>query len=309
MCVYLCSRDSHSLTVLARGLHVTTDVVILSIFCRSKDFRPAYDRLHEIRALVPQGTPYLACTATVTRSIQEEVVKSLEMSGCEYISTSPDRPNIFYEVRARSAIEEDMQTVLESLKVCKAKAPRVVIYCQSLNTCADLYAHFHYELGDDGYIPAGAAQISDNRIFAVFHANTPTHIKELVLKSITEQDGIVRVVFATVALGMGVNLHSTNTTIHYGGPQSLDDYFQESGRAGRSGDNARSIVYWKPADCPLRKQLISTRDHEVASVRLYLENTTVCRRKWLLDHFDPLCAKPGIDPSMCCDVCANITET
>ncbi len=114
--------------------------------------------------------------------------------------------------------------------------------------------------------------------------------------------------FATVALGMGVDLQS-NTTIHYGAPQSLDDYFKESGRAGRSGDYARSTVYWKPADCPLRKQLLSTCDHEEASDRMYLENATVCRRKWLLDHFDPLCVKPGCDPNMCCDVCANLLQT
>ncbi len=151
-------------------------------------------------------------------------------------------------------------------------------------------------------------QVSDNRLFAMFHATTPQHNKDVVLKSMTQPDGVVRIVFATVALGMGVNLRNVNTVIHYGAPQSIDDYFQESGRGGRSGDHACSIVYWKPIDCPLRKELISTRDNEVACVRRYLENTTVRRRKWLLVHFEPMCAKPGREPSKCCDICACVEK-
>ena len=153
---------------------------------RSWDFRPAYGRLHEIRALVPQGTPYLACTATVTRSIRQEVVNSLEMVGCEFISVSPDRPNIFYEVRVRTDIETDMQMLLDSLKKYKASAPRAIVYCRSLNTCADLYAHFHYDLGKNSYYPPGADQVSDNRLFAMFHANTVQHNKDIVLKGMTQ---------------------------------------------------------------------------------------------------------------------------
>ena len=47
-----------------------------------------------------------------------------------------------------------------------------------------------------------------------------------------------------------------------------------------------STIYWKPADCPVRKQPVTLRDHELIAVRRYVENVTVCRRKWLLDHFD-----------------------
>ena len=65
----------------------------------------------------------------------------------------------------------------------------------------------------------------------------------MIPKSLTKPDGVVRVVFATMALGMGVNLRDVNTIIHYGSPQSIDDYFQGSGRGGRSGQPARSIAY------------------------------------------------------------------
>ena len=226
------------------------------------------------------------------------------MVDCEFISTSPDRPNIYYEVRPHTEIETDLKTVICSLKERKNRAPRVVIYCRTLDICADLYAHFHYELGDDSYYPPGSHKISDNRLFGMFHANTPQYNKEVILESLTQPDGIVRAVFATVALGMGINLRDVNTIIHYGGTQSIDDYFQESGRGGRSGQSARSIVYWKPIDCKVRKEPSSTRDHEVAAVRQYLENETVCRRQWLLHYFDSSCTSDVKDPKACCDVCA-----
>lgn len=260
-----------------------------------------------MRALVPKDTPFMACTATVTQKVRHEVMSSLEMiaSGCEFVSTSPDRPNIFYEVRPRTDVDTDLKFVINSLREQKVNAPRVIVYCRSLDTCANLYAHFHYELGDESYFPPGSDRISTYRLFGMFHANTPEHNKEVILKSLRESNGVVRVVFATVAMGMGINLKDVNLILHYGAPQSIDDYFQESGRGGRSGEHARSVVYWRPTECPIRKELSSTRDHEVAAVRQYLQNESVCRRQWLLDYFEPSCANPGKDPSTCCDVCAK----
>ena len=99
-----------------------------------------------------------------------------------------------------------------------------------------------------------------------------------------------------------MDLQGVNTIIHYGAPSSIEDYFQASGQAGRSGDSARSIVYWTPTDCPRRKDPSTPHHHEVNDVRAYLKNTAVCRRKWLVEHFDPVNAKQGKDPLSCCDV-------
>ena len=116
-----------------------------------------------------------------------------------------------------------------------------------------------------------------------------------------QSDGVVRIVFATIALGMGVNLR-VNTIIHYGAPRSIDDYFQESGRGGRTGNYA---VY-----CVLDTIGLSTKERSQirTAVTRYLENVTMCRRQWLLDYFDPICTKPGLVPSKCCDICATKTE-
>ena len=104
---------------------------------------------------------------------------------------------------------------------------------------------------------------------------------------------------------MGVNTKEVKLVIHYGAPHSIDDYFQESGRGGCSGDNACSVVFWKPSDCPVKKEPKCLHDRELIDVRKYLENATICRRKWLLEFFNPYCAKSGDDKLLCCDVYAN----
>ena len=178
------------------------------------------------------------------------------------------------------------------------------MYVTSLNTCADLYAHFHWELGSSSYYPEGAPQVPANRLFGMFHSDTPQHNKDFILRSLKEPGGVVRVVLCTVSLGMGVDLKGVNSIVHYGAPQSLEDYFQESGRGGRQrGDRANSVVYWKPVDCPVRKEPSTQREHEVIEVRNYLESTSECRRVILLAYFDPSLAKRGQDPSRCCDIC------
>ena len=220
------------------------------------------------------------------------------MSDCTEVTASPDQPDIYYEVKPRTDIDTASRYTLREKTV---HAPRVLVYCQSLDTCADLYAHFHYELGDASYYPQDSPHLSDYRLFGMFHAGTTRYNKDVILKSLLDPDRIVRVVFA---LGMGIDLKDVNNAIHYGAPQSLENYFRESGRGGRSGGDAVSTVYWKPVDCPVRKQPVTLRDHELITVRKYVENVTACRRKWLLGYFD---IQFDGKPSRCCDNCSNRT--
>ena len=90
-----------------------------------------------------------------------------------------------------------------------------------------------------------------------------------------------------MALGMGVNFSALTSIIHYGAPRCLDAYFQESGRAGREGEQSTSTIYWAPLDVPVQQDL---RNAEVAVVRRYLENEVDCRRYLLLHYFDPALA-------------------
>ena len=94
-------------------------------------------------------------------------------------------------------------------------------------------------------------------------------------------------------------------------PTCIDDYFQESGRGGRSGEQAKSTVFWKPADAPLRKDQTIPGNVELATIRRYLENTSECRRVQLLRYFNPVLIKTlhHRDPLLCCDVCATSIVT
>ena len=169
----------------------------------------------------------MALTATVTNEMRKDIIDRLDMQGCAILSASPNRPNI--SVRTYTTLEEDLASVIEDVRIHSIKANRVIIYCRSLNMCAELYAHFLYVLGEKSYYPQGAPELCENRLFAMFHSSTLKHNKDVVLRNMIEESGVVRIVFATTALGMGVNFVGLYSTIHYGAPRSIDDYFQESG--------------------------------------------------------------------------------
>ena len=76
----------------------------------------------------------MACTATATCSIKEEVISNLEMHACATVMTSPDRANIYYEVLSRTEISKDLQFLIEQLDKRRNKAPRAIVYCRTLNT-------------------------------------------------------------------------------------------------------------------------------------------------------------------------------
>ena len=116
--------------------------------------------------------------------------------------------------------------------------------------------------------------------------------------------------FATTALGMGVDFAGVHTVIHYGAPRSIDDYFQESGRAGRDGKLSTSTVYWLPADVPLKKDLSNRVNVDIVAVRHYLENNQECRRCQLLRYFDEslVWSLERRQLSICCDVCKLVIK-
>ena len=173
----------------------------------------------------------------------------------------------YYEVCRHTDIDTDIGPFVQSLEEEGIKAPRVIVYFRDLNTCADLYAYFNFELGELSYHPLGALERSDNHLFGMLHSRTSEHNKYVILKSLCETDGKSSNNICHNCTGIGVHLIDVNTNVHYGAPSSIDDYFQASGRGGRSGCSARSIVFWQPADCPLRKELVSQRDHEITAVR------------------------------------------
>ena len=85
----------------------------------------------------------------------------------------------------------------------------------------------------------------------MFHAKTPVHNKEVILKSMQDKNGVVRIIFCTVTLGMGVHFANLNCIIHYGVPRSIKGYCQEYGLAGHVGDPAKCVKHWASVKAPL----------------------------------------------------------
>lgn len=119
-----------------------------------------------------------------------------------------------------TTLEADTDHLVRHLRMYGSRADWVIVYCRSLDMCADLYEHFHCSLGESSYYPIRSNQVSDYRPFGMYHANTPPHNKDIILQSLQKEDGVVCVVFATIALGMGVNFAALNTIYHYGAPRS-----------------------------------------------------------------------------------------
>ena len=199
----------------------------------------------ELRSLL--SAPLLALTATASRTTREIILHSLGMAGrCYEIIKSPERDNIFLAVqKVDSNVETTFNFLVKLVSIWQVRCPRVLIYCQTQRVCSDLYTHFHYELGDKAYWPEGDKRVS-NRLVEMYHACTPDTNKDIILQSLRDSNGVCRVVFATNALGMGIDVKGLSTVIHYGPSPDLESYMQEIGRAGRDGKQSYAYI-WTPA--------------------------------------------------------------
>ena len=155
---------------------------------------------------------------------------NFEMSEVVTVKLSPNRSNIMYVERRTTDLETDFSESLSILKEKQKDTLRVVVYCRTLMICADLFSHFSYEMGKSQYYPPSSPEQSENRLFGMFHTSTTQHSKDVIMGSLQDCHGTVRVVFASVAMGMGIDLHGVDAIIHYGAPSSIENYFLASGR-------------------------------------------------------------------------------
>ena len=128
----------------------------------------------------------------------------------------------------------------------------------------------------------------------MYHSGSAEATKEFVLKSLLEMDVVCRVVFATNALVMGVNMRVFYGVIHCGPPYTIEEYQQEYGRAGRDGKESETIILWN-------RVLLQ---YASLDIRKYLRNSDLCRRHQVMQLFG---AKPCHTPlpHSCCDICAK----
>jgi ATP-dependent DNA helicase RecQ len=269
-------------------LLTSLDVACLAIdeaHCISEwghDFRPEYRRLAEVRAAFPDAV-CAALTATATPRVREDIRQSLRIeAGNEYIGTF-NRPNLFLEVAPKTRPLDQLLTFL-------AQYPDEsgIVYCATRQQTDDLHATLHRK----GYsVRPYHAGLSEEERTANQEAFSRDH---------------VRIVVATIAFGMGINKSNVRFVVHYDLPRSIDNYYQEIGRAGRDGLPAHCLLLFGYGDLRKVRYFIEQKtdqEQRVANILLGrlmgFAETDLCRRIPLLKYFGEA------EPPERCGMCDN----
>jgi superfamily II DNA helicase RecQ len=158
----------------------------------------------------------LAMTATANKHDRKCIKESLGLKKCFELVGNPDRVNIVYQKHLRTgedidAITDILTTIAQGLLKDQVSYPLTIIYVP-LRWCGFAYRLFDFVLEGNQYYPQGSSETPENRLFAQFHSPQTKQMKEEVLKQLSSKKSTIRVVFASVALGMGVDIRDIRHT-------------------------------------------------------------------------------------------------
>ena len=267
-----------------------------------REFRPDYGKLVQLASLFPNA-PFLVLTATAPKHTQK-AISSLHLVNPRVIIANLNRPNIFIEVTKRlpSSDEESYESILlpiaQKLKEALTRYPLTIIYLP-LKWCGYAFKLFMDELRDKSYFPCGDVS-PRNCLFAQYHSPQTERRKQEILSQLQGSDTlrVPRVIFATVAIGMGVNIPDVRHVVHIGVPRTLEGYYQEIGRAGRDGKPSRASLYYNGHD------IASNKPGMTEEMRKFCREDFACLRNMILKYMgSSLATFPDTEGHSCCSNC------
>ncbi|CAK9110893.1 unnamed protein product [Durusdinium trenchii] len=274
--IYMCPEFAlthlSELALLKGSVHLLAIDEAHCISSWGHDFRPSYQRLGELRELL--GVPTMALTATCTPQVKQDILRSLHFKDGVNIHGSINRPNLKLLVRPRSTLQEDPRSVDNTSINCMSSS---IIYVPTRAKSEELAQ----------WLEAQGVRAEP------YHAGLSLQARERLHTAFLLDE--VQVVVATVAFGMGIDKPSIRRVVHYGGVKSIEDFVQQTGRAGRDGEEAETVAFTRPSSDAqeIKGLILQSSDVERGErllalhreVSLFLSDNSTCRRRRLLLHF------------------------
>jgi len=258
-----------------------------------QDFRPSYLKIVDFIDSLPKRPVVSAFTATATKEVKTDIECILKLQNPQVVVTGFDRENLYYSIEHISGKYKD-DFVIDYIR--KHADESGIVYCATRKNVDTLY---------EKLLQSG---VSVTR----YHAGIDNETRKK-----NQDDFIydrVQIVVATNAFGMGIDKSNVRFVIHYNMPQSMENYYQEAGRAGRDGESAQCILLFSVQDVMINKfllekkefegldlediELVKQRDiHRLQVMEGYCKSTT-CLRNYILEYFGEKTVAP-------CDNCGN----